>query len=60
MFSGNLPNPLKRGDPIPAAWLNEIRDMILQSVIGGPNVRVTSLGRRVVIEVDETQIVPKT
>lgn len=51
---------IKRGDPISANWLNEVRDAVLKGIRVVPPLKMTFKGTQIVISCDTEQIVPKT
>ena len=50
---------IRRGDAIYADWLNEIADLALKRLTGANGVTVREDGKRFVIEIDPSQIIPK-
>lgn len=43
-------NKFKPGDPIPADWLNRVRDSITASIVAGAGVVVKRAGNQIIIE----------
>ena len=52
---------MPRGGRISAAWLNQVRDAIIDSIVPGPGISITRVGGRIVIALAENQrqIIPK-
>lgn len=52
---------MPRGGKITAAWLNAIRDAIIDSIVPGPGIAITRVGGKIVISLAENQrqIIPK-
>lgn len=60
MLSDAVRERIQRGDPIPADWLNAIADAVIERLVGGKDVLIQRIGKRVIISMRQSQIVPKT
>lgn len=60
MFSLEVRDRIAKGDKIPADWLNEIADAVIERLIGGKDVLIQRVGKRIIISMRQSQIVPKT
>lgn len=52
---------MMRGGRISAAWLNQIREAIIDSIVPGPGISITRVNGKIVISLAENQkqIIPK-
>lgn len=60
MFSQEVRDRISKGEKIPADWLNAIADAVIERLIGGKDVLVQRVGKRIIISMRQSQIVPKT
>lgn len=51
-------NDIKPGDPIPAAWLNAIKNAVLREIVGGPGISIKRSGNQVAIELNKNRVLP--
>lgn len=59
MLSEEVRSRIHSGDKIPADWLNAIADAVIERLMGGKDVLIQRIGKRVVISMRQSQIVPK-
>jgi len=60
MPAGKQPSRWRRGAPILASRLQQLADGIVQRMVGGPRIRVSRVGTRVVIQADDQGRGPDT
>ena len=55
------PPTFDRGQPLTAAQLNQLKDMIVSSIIPGPGISIRRVGSNIVIELADgnRQIIPR-
>lgn len=59
MLSEQVRVRIKRGDPIPADWLNQIANAVIEKLMGGRGVQIKRVGNKIVISMTASQIIPK-
>lgn len=59
MLSEQVSVRIKRGDPIPADWLNQIAGAVIARLMGGRGVQIRQVGNQIIISMTTSQIIPK-